>query len=134
MAVIDASVYISLVNAGEQAHTSSWAWFEDTQSRGEIIVSPVIMLAEVAAALSRGLGDPDLAVEAVQQLRDSSLIDLIPVTKDLAIIAAGIAAEHGIRGCDAIYVALAVQMDDELVTLDQQQLSRSGSIIRVRNP
>ena len=134
MAIIDASVYVSLVNAGEQAYTSSWAWFEDTRSKGEVIIAPVIMLAEVASALSRGTGDPKLANQIVQQLRDSILIDLLPVTKDLATTAAGIAADQRIRGCDAIYVAVAKQTDNELVTLDKQQLNRAGSIIRVRTP
>lgn len=134
MAVIDASVYVSLVNAHEKAHASSWTWFEDTQARDERIVAPVILLAEVASALSRGVGDPELANKAVQQLRESSLVELVPVTRNLAEIAAVIAAEHRIRGCDAVYAAVAARLDDELVTLDRQQLKRAASIIRVRKP
>ncbi|MEA3441695.1 MAG: type II toxin-antitoxin system VapC family toxin [Chloroflexota bacterium] len=134
MAVIDASVYVSLVNAHEKSHASSWTWFEDTQTRDEKIVAPVILLDEVASALSRGVGDPELANIAVQHLGKSSLIVLVPVTRSLAEFAAVIAAEHRIRGCDAVYVAVAAQLDDALVTLDQQQLKRAASIIRVRKP
>ena len=134
MAVIDASVYISLVNAHEKAHASSWTWFEDTLTRDERIVAPVILLAEVASALSRGIGDPKLVNNALVQLRESSLIELVPVTRNLTEFAAVIAAEHRIRGCDAVYAAVAAQLDDALVTLDRQQLKRAASVIRVRKP
>jgi predicted nucleic acid-binding protein len=56
MAVIDASVYISLVNAHEREHASSWAWFEQTMVAEEPMVAPVILLSEVAAALSAPTG------------------------------------------------------------------------------
>jgi predicted nucleic acid-binding protein len=65
MAVIDASVYVALVNAHEREHTSSWAWFEQTRAADESVIAPVILLAEVAAALSRGTGDPTLAHRVV---------------------------------------------------------------------
>jgi predicted nucleic acid-binding protein len=48
--------------------------------------------------------------------------------------AAGIAVEHGIRGCDAVYVALAEQFGDVLVTLDRQQLERGAAVAPVREP
>lgn len=134
MAVIDASVYIALVNAYEREHSSSWAWFEQARTADEVMVAPVILLAEVAAALSRGAGDPALAHRVVQQLVRSEVIELIPVTMTLAEQAAAIAAEHRIRGCDAVYVALADQRSDTLVTLDPQQLERGASLLTVRAP
>lgn len=134
MAVIDASVYIALLNAHESCHASSWAWFQQKQLAGETISAPVILLAELAAGLSRGLGQPALANQAVQQLLQTKLIDLVPITSALAERAAVIAADYQIRGCDAIYVALAEQLDDELVTLDQQQLERGAAVVTTRSP
>jgi predicted nucleic acid-binding protein len=134
MAVIDASVYIALVNAHEREHSSSWAWFEQAHAADESIAAPVILLSEVAAALSRGLGDPTLAHRVVQQLARSEVIELIPVTLAMAEQAALIAAEHRIRGCDAVYVALADQLSDTLVTLDRQQLERGAALVTVRAP
>jgi predicted nucleic acid-binding protein len=134
MAVIDASVYIALVNAQEREHSSSWAWFEQTRATAESIAAPVILLSEVAAALSRGVGDPTLALRVVQQLVRSEVIDLIPVTLVLAEQAAAIAAEHRIRGSDAVYVALAEQLSETLVTLDRQQLERGAAVVAVRTP
>jgi predicted nucleic acid-binding protein len=134
MAVIDASVYIALVNAHEQEHSSSWAWFEQARAADESIVAPVILLSEVAAALSRGVGDPALAQRVVRQLARSEVIDLIPVTLAMAELAAVIAADHRIRGCDAVYVALADHLSETLVTLDQQQLERGAALVTVRAP
>jgi predicted nucleic acid-binding protein len=134
MAVIDASVYVALVNAHEKGHASSWAWFEQARAADESVIAPVILLAEVAAALSRGTGDPTLAHRVVQQLARSEAIELIPITMVMAEQAAEIAAEHQIRGCDALYVALADQLSDTLVTLDRQQLERGAALVTVRAP
>jgi predicted nucleic acid-binding protein len=134
MAVIDASVTVALVNAHEKEHASSWAWLEQARAAGESIHAPVILLAEVAAALSRGVGDPALAHRVVQQLARSELFELIPVTLARAERAATVAADHQIRGCDAVYIALADQLDEPLVTLDRQQLERGAAVVPVRRP
>ncbi len=134
MAVIDASVYIALVNAHESEHASSWAWFEQAQATDESVVAPVILLSEGAAALSRGVGDPKLAHRVVQQLARSEAIQLIPVTLALAEQAALLAAEHQIRGCDAIYVALADQLSEALITLDRQQRERGAAVVPIQAP
>jgi len=134
MAVIDASVAVALINAQEQEHASSWAWFEQTRQAGEAIVAPVILLSEVAAALSRGVGDPALARLAASQLARPELVELIPVTLAVAERAVTIAADYRIRGCDAVYVALADLSSDSLITLDRQQLERGAAVATVRKP
>jgi predicted nucleic acid-binding protein len=35
-----------------------------------------------------------------------------------------------VRGADAVYVALARELDDELVTADRDQATRGGQILR----
>ena len=134
MAVIDASVYVALINAKEKEHTSSWTWFEQAKNEQQTIAAPVILLAEVAAALSRGVGDLSLAHRVVGQLKRSRLIELVPVSLAIAEQAAVIAGDYRIRGCDAIYVALASQLEDCLITLDQQQLERAAAIVDIRKP
>ena len=134
MAVIDASVYIALINAREENHASSWAWFEQTKRAQEPIVAPVILLAEVSAALTRGVEGKALAHRVVQQLKRSEAVELVPVTLAMAEQAAIIAADYRIRGCDAVYVALADQLGDPLVTLDRQQLECGAAIVVTRQP
>lgn len=52
MAIIDASVYLALVNDREQAHDACWAWFEAALDAGEELSAPAIFATEVASALS----------------------------------------------------------------------------------
>ena len=134
MPVVDASVYIALINAHEEEHALSWAWFEAVQAAQLPVLAPIILLPEVAAALSRGTGDSQLAHRVVRKLEHGGVVQLVPVTAAMASRAAAIAADHRIRGCDAIYVALADQLDDDLVTWDQQQLDRAAAIVTTHPP
>ena len=84
--------------------------------------------------MSRGLGDVKRAHQAIQQLVGTSLISLTPISLPLAQRAAEIAADYRLRGCDAVYVAPAEQLGDELVTLDQEQLQRGGAVVTTRPP
>lgn len=134
MPVVDASVCGAFFNAHELRHVPSRIWFREARRGEERVVAPVILLAEVSAALGRGLGDTELADYAVDVLRSRRWVELFPVTQALAIRAAKIAAEQKIRGCDAIYVALAQQLGMELVTLDGDQLDRGAAVIKTRTP
>lgn len=134
MPVVDASVWVALVNAAEPYHARCWAWLERSREAREPLAAPVILLPEVAAALSRGLGDPPLPQRVVGQLLISRVIELVPVGKGLARDAASPASEHRIRGCDAVYVALAAQTDGRLVTLDQLQLEGGAAVIETHSP
>jgi predicted nucleic acid-binding protein len=134
MPVIDASVYVALINANEKAHDQSWQWFQAVIKNEEALYAPAIILPEVAAAISRGTGDPNLAHEIVDQLKDSRLITLQPITQVLAKLAAKHALKYKIRGCDAVYVALADQMETALITLDKQQLARGRRAVETRAP
>jgi predicted nucleic acid-binding protein len=131
---MDASVYVALLNKSETSHSQSWAWFQGMVESGETVYAPSIILPEVAAAISRGTGDENLAQEAVKQLKGSHIITIMPVTHKLATRAAAFALEHKIRGCDSVYVALAERMDGHLVTLDQQQLERDAGAIKTATP
>jgi predicted nucleic acid-binding protein len=134
MAVIDASVYVAMFHAGEPGHASSWTWWRRAQYTSESISAPLILIAEVAAALSRGASDPSLAHQVVQQLLRYQVVQLAPITSILAERAAAIAADYRVRGCDSIYIALAEQLDEELITLDQQQLERGAVVVKTRRP
>lgn len=134
MAVIDASVYIALINVDEAGHTASWRWYIQTVRSGEQIFAPTIILGEVAAALSRGMNDSDLAHRAVRRLERSRAVELVSVTVILGKAAALVAADHRIRGCDAVYVALAQLRGEYLVTLDRQQLERGSLVVETRQP
>jgi predicted nucleic acid-binding protein len=56
------------------------------------------------------------------------------VSSAMAERAAEIAAAYPVRGCDAIYLALAEHLNDCLVTLDVQQLERGAEVVATRKP
>jgi predicted nucleic acid-binding protein len=128
MPVIDASCYIALINADEPDHAATWAWYWQTRPIRQPLIAPSILLAEVAAAISRGTGDANFAHRTIAQLLQSKSLEIVPVTSVLAERAAQIAADHKVRGCDAVYIALAVQSGEPLVTLDRQQLERGAAV------
>lgn len=134
MPVVDASVYIATINSHELAHTRAQTWFSQALSRGDQLFAPSILMAEVTSALSRGVGDLQLAHQVLQQLMTFQDVALEPVTIVLGERAAEIAADHRIRGCDAVYVALAEQLGDYLITLDQEQLQRGAAVITTQQP
>lgn len=61
-------------------------------------------------------------------------MELFPVSPEVARSAARIAESQGIRGCDAIYVALALLLNDVLVTFDLQQANCAREINEVVVP
>ena len=61
-------------------------------------------------------------------------VRLVPVDVELAVLGAEAAAELGLRGADALYVALARRLDVPLVTWDQEQRVRSQAAIAVLAP
>ncbi len=134
MAVVDASVYVALINSLEEAHEACWTWLREVYPAGEPVTAPALLAAEVAAAISRGADDAALADRAVRQILSGNVVELVPVTVSLTRQAARIAAEHRIRGADACYVALAMRLGQELVTLDRQQLERGAAVVTTRRP
>ena len=134
MAVVDASVYVALLIPHEDGHGDAWAWLRGAHDAGEPILAPTILTTEVAAAISRGAGQPALARRAVQHILSGTVVELMPVTVTLSRRAAGIAIDCRLRGADAVYVALAERHRDELVTLDRQQLERGAAVVTTRRP
>ena len=134
MAIVDASVYVALIRPQEEAHAECWTWLREVHAAGEEITAPAILVAEVGAAIGRGVGDPELARRAIQQILDGNVVELVPLTLSLAARAGAIAIDHRIRGADAVYVALAERCHDELITLDRQQLERGAAVVTTRRP
>jgi predicted nucleic acid-binding protein len=134
MATLDASVFVSLFNARDRQHETTVAWLREALAEGEPLRAPVIALAEVSAAIAAGTGDKHLAREVEQQVRASPLFEFLPVALPLADRAAALAAEHQLRGSDALYFAVAETLGDRLVTLNPRQLQRAGQVVETVRP
>ena len=94
---------------------------------------PAIVLAEVAGAVSRAR-DTELADEAIAYLRHNPTVDLLAIDESLAVRSAKVAAELRVRGGDAVYIALAEQLQVPLVSWDDEHHSRGGKRVPVYRP
>lgn len=132
--VVDASVFVADARPPEPYHTDANRLLEMLAVQRCKLHLPAIVLPEIAAALARGTDDPELARVAIDLYRHWPGVHIRTVDESLADLAAAIAAEQRMRGCDAVYVALAYVEQAVLVTLDGQQRERAPSTIRARTP
>lgn len=134
MFVVDASVHIADMRPAEPHHREARAFLDFVRQTGEEVYDPIIVLAEVAAGIARGTGRPGLARWLTGLLVRIPNFTFIPVDEPLGGLAAEIAAAHQIRGCDAVYVALAQQLAATLVTLDGEQRQRAPAAVVAQTP
>lgn len=97
-------------------------------------MAPIILLAEVAGAVSRRTGEERRGLDAVRYIMELEGISLANLESELAVRSAEVAAQLFIRGTDATYVALAQAVGLPLVTWDGEQRERGAASIDVRTP
>ena len=131
---IDASVFVSAFTPSEGAHQVSKAFMRDVRESNVPIIVPTLVIPEIAAAIGRGQGKPDLGYLFAMEVSQFQNLTLINLDESLAEIAAEIAARHRLRGSDAVYAAVAVRFATSLVTLDMEQLLRVKKAVSVRKP
>ncbi len=93
-----------------------------------------MIVLEVAGVVARLSKDQGLARQAIRHLYTWPLLQIVPMDQALVDDAANIAITFGLRGPDALYVATANQLSIPLVTLDQEQLTRTSAIITAMKP
>ncbi|MGD8245525.1 MAG: type II toxin-antitoxin system VapC family toxin [Anaerolineae bacterium] len=131
---VDASVFLNAFNPYEAGHQESNRLLAGMQEEAVPIIVPTLLLPEVSAAVARGRDDAELARRFTAQLRRLPHLVLVPVEERLAEQAADIAAQHRLRGSDAVYAAVALRFGSTLVTLDEEQRRRIAEVIPTRLP
>ena len=134
MIVVDASVWVSRLLHRDVNHAASRRWLIEQVGSGRPLVGPSLVIPEVAGAISRRTARPNLGHRAVRLLLRVPDLRLVPLDHELAVTAAELAASLGLRGADAIYVAIAQVLGLALVTWDTEQQERGGRIVRVQTP
>ena len=129
LVVVDASVWVSRLVPKDTFHQPVRTWMVEQRSRGTILLSPSLLLAEVAGAISRRTGEPRLARNAIDALTRLPGLRLIAMDQSIVQEAARLAADLGLRGADSFYVAVAVRLNLSLLTLDQDQRARAAPLV-----
>ena len=132
--IIDASVWVSQLKPQDVNSDASRSWVEQFTVMGGILVATDFLSLEVAAAISRSTGDFLLAKEAVRKLYDFVALKLLPLDEALIKSAIDVATDLQLRAGDAIYVALAHQLNIPLVSWDKEQLQKASTLITTYTP
>jgi predicted nucleic acid-binding protein len=131
---VDGSVFVSAFTPTEPAHQASKLFMLTLREQSVPIIVPILVLPEISAAISRGQGKPELGKAFVQELRNFPNTTFIDVDETVAKLAVEVAADHRLRGSDALYAAVALRFGTELITLDREQLDRLPKLLSVRAP
>ena len=131
---IDASVFVSAFTPTESAYQVSKAFMMSVREQSVPIIVPILVLPEISAAIARGQGKPELGIAFANELKKIPNITLIDLDESLASLAVEVAAQHRLRGSDAVYAAVALRFGTQLVTLDREQLERLPKVLSVRTP
>jgi predicted nucleic acid-binding protein len=134
VSVIDASVWVSRFLNDDTFHNISRSWLLETVASGQPLVGPTIVLAEVSGAIARRTGDTQFGYQIVHQIQQIPTLQPITVDVTLGQLAAQIASERRLRGADAVYVAVAKQLDLPLITWDRELLNRVAGLVIARTP
>jgi predicted nucleic acid-binding protein len=132
--VVDASVWVSRLVPQDVHHQASRLWLETFTARGGRVVAPALLLPEIAGAISRRTGAPELARRAVQQLLRLRTLRIVALDRRLAQAASELAGDLALRGSDAVYVAIADQLKIPLLTWDNEHVEKAGRRVAVWTP
>lgn len=132
--VLDASVLVAATRPNEPFHVDAQACVKRLMAEEIILLIPTIALVELASAFARSGADANLTEQVVVMYRQHPDLKMVSVDEALANAAVTMAARQRIRGCDAIYVALAQERWAVLITLDNEQRLRVPSDVTAWTP
>lgn len=131
---VDASVFVNALSPDEEGSDESAEFISQLKQEGVVLVQPTLFIPEVVASIARKQESTEIALEVLYELRKISNLTLVDLDDDFAEYASEVAANHRLRGSDAVYAAVALRFGTELVTLDKEQLDRLPEVLSVRKP
>jgi len=129
MYTVDASVWVNAFDQREPGHETSRRFLQAVHAQALPVVVPNLLCVEVAGAISRTRGEPARAQEFATALAHLPNVTLLLLDEELAQQARDLAAQHGLRGADAVYAAVALHAECTLVSLDREHLTRLNTVV-----
>jgi predicted nucleic acid-binding protein len=131
---VDASVWVSALVPGDVHHVASRGWLGRQELADQALVSPSLLVPELAAAISRRTGRSALGRSAITALMRLPHLRIVALDAELAMDAGRLAADCAVRGADAVYLAVARRLGVPLVTWDREQRERGNRLVDVVTP
>ena len=129
---IDSSVFVAAFRREETEHAVCRSFLTTVKRGAHSIVAPLTVLVEVTAAIRRRTGSELLARRVGNELTQLEYLTFLPLSQLRARNASQIAGRLGLRGMDAIVVAVAHELRCPIVSLDREILREAGSVVEVR--
>jgi predicted nucleic acid-binding protein len=131
---VDASVFVNALSPDEDESDESAECISRLKIEGVALIQPTLFIPEVVASIARKQDSTEIALEVLHELRKISNLTWVDLDDDFADFASEVAANHRLRGSDAVYAAVALRFGTELITLDKEQLERLPRVVAVRSP
>jgi len=125
-AVLDASVFVAAISPREIHHLAARDIYNSHAADRAFLV-PSLFRVEVLAALVRR-GEPDELLDHVEVLISGPRFHSVSIDAGLIDRAAQVARSTRLRAYDAVYVALALNLDAALLTLDSEVRSKIAEV------
>ena len=124
---LDSSLIIASLLEKEPRHREALEIWNTILSGNNVAIMPYSVLVEVVAAIKRRTGSESLAMEVKQELLNIETISFVILDDKSAVEAADLAAKTGVRGMDALLIQVAKEFGTELVSFDEEMMSKSKS-------
>ncbi|MDA0241965.1 MAG: PIN domain-containing protein [Chloroflexi bacterium] len=134
MYTIDASVWVNSFDEREAGSQTSRAFLQQVATQQLPVFVPYLLLVEVAGAISRARQTAEQAQQFSAALRALPNVAFIGLQEELTQEAVRLAAQHRLRGVDAIYAAVALYTQSTLISPDQEHLTRLQGVLKVESP
>ncbi len=134
MYTLDANIFVRDADPRDPDHRICRMLLERLAITNTTLTMPLLVLAEVAGALSREFRVPMRARIFIDLLTALPNVTFIDLDTGLAQEAAYVAADRALRGADAVYVAVAQRHNCALVSLDREQRERAALLVRTLTP
>ena len=131
---VDASVFVNALSPDEDGSDESAEFMSQLKHEGVVLIQPTLFIPEVVASIARKQDSTNIGLEILHELEKFPKLTLVGLDDDFADFASEVAANHRLRGSDAVYAAVALRFGTELVTLDKEQLDRLPKVLSVRSP
>jgi predicted nucleic acid-binding protein len=125
---IDASVFVNAFNPHEKGHAESLQILSAIRDRGDPVIVPALIVPEIASAVARATDDTAGALNYANATAALPHLTLVSLTAGVARQAADLAANHRLRGADAVYVTVARRYGTTLVSRDAEQRTRGAEV------
>ncbi len=122
---LDASVFVSAFQKTEKHNLAAKEILAKISSERISLVSHALFFFEILSSMQRKTGDSSVTMKAMAIAKSLPAAKYVTIDQRLYASQESFVALLGLKGADAIYVAIANRYKAPLITFDQEILTRA---------